>query len=116
MCGIGDPARPFGGGCAAGGTIGEHAGNPVIAQGDHDDSAFVPAGASRRIDRHHHPLRRRHSACFASLLEHRPGPQRAFDIFQQLAADFLPGELRFAEFAGDRFKEPLRQIASVGGG
>src|SRR3546814_16801731 len=67
----------------------------VLRQTRHHDAAGVAADARRRVHANHHPaqagMRPR-----PALLQQRPRPERAFDILDQFAVQFLSAKTRAA--------------------
>src|SRR3546814_2675917 len=73
----------------------QHMRPAVLRQTRHHDAAGVAADARRRVHANHHPaqagMRPR-----PALLQQRPRPERAFDILDQFAVQFLSAKARAA--------------------
>src|SRR3990167_8954435 len=94
-------------------TIGQNARKPIFAQPRDDNSAGISMCAGRWIDCQHHAPIIDCQWLLTGLLDQLARPQRALDVFDQFALQFLAPQLRIAEFAFDRFDETAGQVGGV---
>jgi len=73
------------------GNVGEHICMPVLPEAVRDDPALIAdAVGNGRIDRDDDALERRRTLD-PVVLDHRPGPQRAINLIQDLGLELLAG-------------------------
>jgi len=112
-CGFGHCARPAFWAGFRDRAIGQHLRDAARVQRADYDAAFVAAVAGGRIDPDHHTAKRIAWAFVPAAFEQRPRPQRALDLLEQHAVEFLPPKRGMAVALADRRDEARWQVGGV---